>query len=124
MTAAAAGARTARRLRLAAALIAASGLAVAAWAWLQPAAAGADGGVELVGGAAYTLDPSHAQRARTERLGGHALVATARVGHWIDSLGHGRRLAWTAAAVSAAAAFGCLWLAGLADEDDAQPPGG
>lgn len=106
------------RWRLAGWLVLALGLGMAAWVYARSGEA-ADGGesYRLIGGQAFAVDDSAAQQAQTERMGGHALVMTTQFDHWLGSLWHGRRLAWTLGTLSIAAALACAWIAGLLAED-------
>ena len=114
---------TPRRLRQAAAIILAVGLAAAALVYARAGTPDdASGGYAIVGGQAFAVEESPAQRAQTERMGGRALVVTTQFNHWLGSLWHGERLAWTLAALSAFASLLCLYIAGVLAEDMGEEP--
>ena len=93
------------------------GLVVAAVVYFRAGAVDGGGNYQIVGGQAYAVEPSTSQRAQTERMGGKALVMTAQFDDWFGSLWHGQRLAWTLAVLAAIAAGGCVYVAGLMEED-------
>jgi hypothetical protein len=55
---------------------------------------------------------------QVERLGGMSAVYALEFHRWFLSLWHGRRLAYTLAALSAAVALLCFYIAGLMAEDE------
>ena len=93
------------------------GLIAAAVVYLRAGSADGGGNYQIVGGQAYAVDPSVAQRAQTERMGGKALVMTAQFDDWLGSLWHGQRLAWTLGVLAMAVSGGCVFVAGLMEED-------
>jgi hypothetical protein len=107
----------ASRLRLAAWLILVAGLVAAVLVYLRAAdTAPDDGAYRIVDGQAYAANDSAGADLQSERLGGKALVRTAAFDRWLGSLWHGRRLAWTVLAITAALAGLCFHIAGLIDE--------
>lgn len=107
-----------RRVRQAGVVILVLGLALAAFVYWHATGPASDAtGYQIVGGQAYAVDESAAQQAQTERMGGHALVMTTRFSHWLGSLWHGERFAWTLGTLSVVASLLCLWIAGLMEEE-------
>jgi hypothetical protein len=100
----------ARRLRMAGTLVLVIG-------WLLAAAIG----FGAAGGSSE--DEVGAREASAlARLGGTANVRTVKLDHWLSSLWHGERLAWTIAVLSLVVCAGCFHVAGLMAEDVGQEP--
>ena len=102
--------RTARRLRVSGIAVLVLGL-LAATAIYVEAKPPADG--EIDNREAFEL----------ARIGGTASVRTVEFDHWLSSLFHGERLAWTVAVLSLVACGACLRIAGLMAEDVHVEPG-
>ena len=108
------------RLRLAGWLIFALGL-LAALAVYVAASNGPDpllrNGYEIVGGQVYASEQADAARqVQIERVGGKAAVWAVEFNEWQAAQFQGRRLALTLVVLSALAALGCSYIAGLMDE--------
>jgi hypothetical protein len=59
---------------------------------------------------------SAAEQFQIERLGGKATARTVEFDHWLASLWHGERLAWTLAVLALAIGGSCMYVAGLMGE--------
>jgi hypothetical protein len=57
---------------------------------------------------AYAAMDNAQYEYQLERLGGKAMVMVAQFNHWLSSLWHGQRLAYTVAAIAFAAALTCV----------------
>jgi hypothetical protein len=110
------------RLRLAGIVVLVVGLLAALCVYLVAAngPGGADAaGYRIVNGQAYpvALDDASNELRELERLGGKAASQTYRFNHWLGSLWHGERLAYTLAVLSVALSLMCFYIAGLMAED-------
>jgi hypothetical protein len=95
------------------------GAAAAVYVIAGRAESNAAGGYEIIDGQSFPVGGADSRRElqQLERLGGKAAVRTHQFSDWLESLTHGRRLAWTLALCSGAVAGACWYLAGLAEED-------
>ncbi len=114
-------AATVRRLNIAAAVVLAAGLAIAAAVFLQAGADDDDGddvvGYVIVGGKSVPIrrGDSVQEQQQLERIGGRAAVVGVEIDHFLGSLWHGRRLAYTLAGLSVSAAFACWRIGRMID---------
>lgn len=81
----------------------------------NPAGGGSD--YRVVGDQVFEVDDSPGQLAQTRRMGGQSLVMIGQFDRWFASLWHGRRLAYTVAALAALTALLCLYVSGLLHDD-------
>lgn len=68
--------------------------------------------------ALLSLDNQRLHDYNLERMSGKAAVYLSRFSDWLDSMLHGKRLAYSVAAVSVFVSIVCFWFAELLAEDD------
>jgi hypothetical protein len=93
--------------------------------WSADQASGATA-YSIVGGNAYaSVDMgSKSDRYEVQRYGGDSAVVVHNFNRWLSSLWHGKRLAFTLAAIAILLAYACFWTANEMDEQsNDQPPG-
>ncbi len=82
--------------------------------WTAPDSGGAPLSYEIDGsGNTYAIMPSDSKAYEhdVEEIGGKSAVLAIEFNHWLGSLWHGRRLAYTLASLSVGGALACFFLA-------------